>query len=105
MPHRFPNRAYPVGGGISAPRLLTRTQPDCTPEARAAEIDSSIEVVVTVGEDGIARDLRIQNGLGYGLDEKAIVCIQRWRFSPGVYEGNAVPVDVTITVPFRCTST
>jgi periplasmic protein TonB len=71
MPYQFPNGAYRVGGGVSVPRLLTRTQPDCTPEARAAGIDGSIEVLVTVGEDGIARDLRIQNGLGYGLDEKA----------------------------------
>lgn len=91
---------YRVGGGVSVPRLLVNNPPEYTAEARAARIEGQVALVVTIGEDGIARDMRIQKSLGYGLDEKAIECVCNWRFSPGLKNGAAVAVAANIAVHF-----
>jgi protein TonB len=69
---------YRVGGGVSVPRLLVNNPHEYTAEAHGARIEGQVELVVTIGEDGIARDMRIQKSLGYGLDEKAIDCVSNW---------------------------
>jgi TonB family protein len=91
---------YRVGGGVSVPRLLTTQEPEYTAEARAARIEGSVGLIVTIGQDGIARDIRVEKSLGYGLDEKAIECVCKWRFSPGVMNGEPVPVAANISVGF-----
>lgn len=101
MARFFSEGVYFVGGGVSVPRLISSRQPEYTAEALAARIEGPVELSVTIGQDGIPRDMRIEKGLGYGLDEKAIECVGAWRFSPGVYEGNPVPVAATLQVNFR----
>jgi hypothetical protein len=39
--------------------------------------------------------------VGYGLDEQAIEAIRKWRFHPGMKDGNPVPVTVQVEVMFR----
>jgi protein TonB len=95
---------YRVGGGVSVPRLLVNNTPEYTSEARGARIEGHVELVVTIGEDGIARDMRIPKPLGYGLDEKAIDCVSNWLFSPGLKNGEAVPVAANIAVHFSLQS-
>lgn len=101
MARFFSDGVYFVGGGVSVPRLISVRQPEYTAEALAARIEGPVELSVTIGQDGIPRDIGIKKGLGYGLDEKAIECVGAWRFSPGVYEGNPVPVAATLQVNFR----
>jgi TPR repeat protein len=36
-----------------------------------------------------------------GLEQKAIECVQKWRFKPGLKNGSPVPVTVSIEVNFR----
>jgi protein TonB len=36
-----------------------------------------------------------------GLDEKAIEAVEKWKFKPGMKDGQAVNVRVTIEVNFR----
>lgn len=35
------------------------------------------------------------------LDEKAVDVVRQYRFKPGMYEGKAVPVAITIEVNFQ----
>jgi protein TonB len=101
MPVFFSPGVYRVGGGVSVPKLVTNSLPEYTHEARAARIEGAVELLVTIGEDGAPRDMQVQGTLGYGLDEKAIECVARWRFRPGVYQGSPVPVAASIQVNFR----
>ena len=36
----------------------------------------------------------------YGLDEEAVTCVKQWQFIPGMRDGTAVPVLVTIEMTF-----
>jgi TonB family protein len=42
----------------------------------------------------------VKKSLGYGLDERAIEAVKKWKFSPGKKDGKPVPVDVTVLVNF-----
>jgi len=36
-----------------------------------------------------------------GLDQKAMECVKRWRFTAGTKGGHPVPTEATIEVNFR----
>jgi TonB family protein len=97
----FSPGVYRVGGGVSVPKLITSTQPEYTAEARAARIEGTVELLFVIGQDGAPHSVQVQKALGFGLDEKAIECVARWRFNPGVYQDKPVPVAATLVVIFR----
>lgn len=88
--------------GITEPEVISTPRPSYTPEARAAKINGMIVLQATIGTDGMARDLKILRGLGYGLDEAAVETIgTSWRFKPALLNGQPVNVRVNIEVTMR----
>jgi TonB family protein len=54
-----------------------------------------------VDRAGHPRNFKVIQGLGYGLDEKAIEAVSQWKFRPGMKDGQTVNVAATINVSFR----
>ena len=96
----FSEGVYRIGDGVSRPHLITTSPPEYTAEARSGRIEGTVELLATIGEDGVPRDLRVEKSLGYGLDEKAVECVLKYRFEPGLLEGRPVPVAASIGVGF-----
>ena len=92
---------YKVGNGITAPKLLSRIDPQYTPEAKADKVAGTVTLLVVIGTNGAARDIAVEQGIGSGLDEKAVEAIQQWRFQPGMKDGHPVSVRATIEVNFK----
>jgi TonB family protein len=92
---------YRIGGGVSAPALLFKVEPEYSEEARKAKFQGTVVLYVVVDEKGQPRDLKVIRPLGLGLDEKAIEAVQKWRFRPGQLNGKPVAVAATIEVNFR----
>jgi protein TonB len=46
-------------------------------------------------------DIRVIQGLGGGLDRRAIDAVRQWRFAPGERLGTPVDVLVEVAVEFR----
>ena len=93
--------AYRVGGGVSAPSVLFKVEPEYSEEARKAKFQGTVVLSIVVDPSGKARDIRVIRPLGLGLDEKAIEAVMKWRFKPGLKDGGAVPVQATVEVNFR----
>ncbi len=93
--------AFRVGGGVSAPAVLTKVDPEYSEEARKAKYSGTVTLAVVVFPDGKAGEIHVVKSLGMGLDEKAIEAVQKWKFRPGMKGGQAVPVRATIEVNFR----
>lgn len=97
-----PDGTYPIGGGASEPpKLLSKVEPEYSPEARKAKYQGTVLLYATIGVDGIPRDIMVVHSLGLGLDEKAVECVSKWRFKPGTRDGKPVPGTVTHEVNFR----
>lgn len=92
---------YRVGYGISSPRLLVKVEPDYSEIAKQLKVQGTVLLAIEVWEDGRAHNIRVLNGLGYGLNEKAIEAIQQWKFNPGRKDGKPVRVAAQIQVRFR----
>ena len=92
---------YRIGGGVTAPTLIYKEEPEYSEEARKAKFQGTVVLYVVVDEKGMPRDLRVVRALGLGLDEKAIEAVQKWRFRPGYLNGKPVKVAATIEVNFR----
>ena len=90
-----------VGGGVTAPRLLYKSEPAYTEEARAAKFQGTVLLYIEVGTDGLAHNISVKKGIGMGLDEKAIEAVMNWKFQPGVQDGQPVPIAATIEINFR----
>jgi TonB family protein len=92
---------YRVGGGVTAPVLLYKKEPEYSEEARKAKYQGTVLLYIEVDPSGKATNIRVQHSLGLGLDEKAIEAVRQWKFKPGYKDGNPVTVGATIEVNFR----
>jgi TonB family protein len=92
---------YRPGSGVEPPVLLREVRPDYTEQARLAHVEGDLVMEVVVGRDGVVGDVRVVHGLGYGLDERAVQAVRRWRFSPARRHGATVDVRVQVAMEFR----
>jgi protein TonB len=56
---------------------------------------------VVVRADGTIGHVRVLQGLGSGLDQRAVDAVRQWRFNPARRRGTAVDVMVEIAVEFK----
>lgn len=102
--HRLPDNdgVYRVGGSISAPVPLNNIEAGFTDEARRAKYQGICVIQMVVDANGIPQNPRVISGLKYGLNEKAIEAVRKYRFSPAMKDGKTpVPVMITVDVNFR----
>jgi periplasmic protein TonB len=92
---------YRVGGGVSAPKVLYKVDPEYSEEARKAKYSGTVLISLIVDQSGRAQNIKVVRSLGLGLDEKAMEAVAKWKFQPGMKGGQAVAVQATIEVNFR----
>jgi TonB family protein len=92
---------FRVGGGVTAPALLFKKEPEYSEEARKAKYQGTVLLYIEVDPSGRATNIKVQRSLGLGLDEKAIEAVKQWKFKPGYKDGKPVTVAATIEVNFR----
>ena len=95
------SNAVRVGGGVTAPRVISKVEPEYSEEARIAKYQGTVVLYIEVGDDGLAHNIQLKRSLGLGLDEKAAEAIGRWRFQPGTKDGLPVTVQATVEINFR----
>lgn len=92
---------FRVGGGVSAPRIISAPEPEFSEEARKAKYQGVCVLSLVVGPDGRPRDIRVARSLGLGLDEKAIEAVKTWTFEPAKKDGKDVAVQINVEVNFH----
>ena len=70
--------------------------------ARRAQIQGQVIVQFTVDKEGYLRDFMVLRGIGGGCEEEVIrVITEHARFKPGISQGRAVPVRMSLPIIFR----
>jgi protein TonB len=92
---------YRPGSGITPPGLLREVKPDYTEEARRRGIAGDVVLEIVVRSDGAVGQVRVLQGLGGGLNERAVDAVRQWRFSPARRYGTPVDVMVEVAVEFK----
>jgi protein TonB len=92
---------YRPGSGITPPELLREVKPDYTEEARRRGVTGEVLLEIVVKRDGSVGQVRVLQGLGAGLDERAVEAVRQWRFSPSRRQGTPVDVMVEVAVEFK----
>lgn len=88
--------------GVTLPVCMYCPEPQYTEEAREAKVQGKVTLRVLVGADGRPAQVKIIQGVGMGLDDRAVQSVQTWKFVPA-YDAarRAVATWVTIEVMFR----
>jgi TonB family protein len=96
-----PGALYKAGGGVSAPAVISKVDPQYSEEARKGFLKGTVKLSIVVGADGIAHDVSVFGPIGLGLDESAAATVTQWRFRPGMKDGLPVNVRAAVEANFR----
>lgn len=83
------------------PKVIFRQEPEFTKEARKQKINGSVLVDLIVDANGMPTHVRVERGLGFGLDENAVAAVSKYRFQPSTENGKPVEVELKITVTYH----
>jgi len=85
----------------SPPQVLQKFDPEYTHEALDAKLQGTVTLSVVITPEGRASQISVVKSLGLDLDQKAVECVEKWRFRPAMRNGEAVPVRATVEINFR----
>ena len=88
-------------GSLTEPVLLWKAEPEYSEEARKAKLQGSVLMRVEIDTRGQVQNMVIAQGLGLGLDERAMDAVRRWKFRAGMRNGKPVITSALIQVTFR----
>jgi periplasmic protein TonB len=91
---------YRPGSGIDPPRLLREVKADYTDDGRRRGLQGDVVLEIVVRRDGSVGEVTLLQGLGAGLDQRAIAAVRQWRFDPARRRGTPVDVIVEVAVEF-----
>ena len=85
-----------VGGMASIKSKMTYPE-----SARKASVEGRVIVQFVVNEQGNVEDVVVARGIGAGCDEEAVRVVSEAKFTPGMQDGKAVPVRMTLPITFK----
>jgi periplasmic protein TonB len=91
---------FRAGSGIEPPRLLREVKAEYTEEARRRNVRGDVILEIVVRSDGNVGDVRVLQGLGGGLESRAVAAVRQWKFAPATRRGQPVDVLVEVAVEF-----
>lgn len=92
--------AVAITDDITPPRLSEVASPLYTPEARKKKIEGAVTLAIVVNQKGDVVDAKVIKGLGYGLDENAVVAVKEWKYKPAEKDGEPIAVKMEVTLDF-----
>lgn len=82
-----PPDAGPPKPQVQLPRILHIYLPEYTAKAREKQIEGDLVVRARFQRDGKVKDVKIEKGLGFGLDARASDAVRRIGFFPARVDG------------------
>jgi TonB family protein len=93
----------PRGGsnGYSRAECIRCAPPAYVDKAALARAEGTVILAATINSHGNVKDIRVKQGMPYGLTERAIEAVREWKLSPAKNEkGKRVAVRQDLTISF-----
>jgi TonB family protein len=97
-PQKAPDERSPQ---VQPPRILHVYLPQYTDKARNSGVEGELVVRALFQSDGKIKNVKIEKGLGYGLDQRAIDSVKRIGFLPAQFEGKDIDVYAQIVFNYK----
>ncbi len=85
----------------SPPQVIFAPTAEPTPEAERNHVSAICLVSLIVDQEGMPQKVALLHDVGYGLGQKAIEAVSRYRFRPAMQDGVPVAVMIHIEVKFK----
>ena len=91
---------YRPGNGVSSPRLMRDVKPQYPPGAMRRGVNGAVLLRCVVDRHGVPTHLEIIQVLDEELDRASLEALKQWRFEPGQKDGEAVLVQIDVTMAY-----
>ncbi|HEY6344708.1 MAG TPA: TonB family protein [Bryobacteraceae bacterium] len=88
-----------VGGEVQNAKLVNKTTPAYPPLAKAARIQGTVQLTVTIAPDGTVQNIELISGDPL-LVQAATDAVKQWVYQPTLLNGNPVAVITQVNVNF-----
>ena len=90
-----------VAQGETPPRAIYSPEVEYTEEARNAKFQGTCVVQLVIGIDGKPTSVTVTKKVGYGMDERAVETVHKWKFEPGRRNGKPVVSHLSLSLNFK----
>jgi TonB family protein len=88
-----------VGDDVPPPERLVFVPPAYPQEAQDAGIQGIVLLSIAIGEDGTVIEVSVLESIPQ-LDQAAIDAVRQWRYAPTYLNGEAVEIEMDVTINF-----
>ncbi|MGE3312238.1 MAG: energy transducer TonB [Limisphaerales bacterium] len=93
--------AFDVSDLERRPEAVSQVSPVYPAALRKARIEGTVTLVFLLTEAGTVEDPRVENSTHPEFEKPAVDALRRWRFKPGMREGQAVKTFMRLPMRFR----
>jgi protein TonB len=88
-----------VGGNVQASKLISQPKPVYPPDAKAARIQGTVQLLVDIAADGKVKDVSVVSGPPE-LVRSAVEAVSQWVYQTTLLNGEPVGVITTVDVNY-----
>jgi TonB family protein len=96
-----PDKPLHIGGNVKKPVAIHVVEPQFGETGTVTKLSGKVHLYLWVEKNGTPSHIRVIDGTGTGLDEKAVEAVRQYRFKPATLNGQPVIVDLYIDVNFQ----
>lgn len=100
-PAAEPDSSAPPQSKVQLPQILHIYLPEYTPKAREKKIEGDLIVRALFARDRKIKEIKVEKGLGAGLDQRATGAVKRIGFLPALVDGRYADARVEIVFSFK----
>jgi len=86
------------------PELVSSIPPQYPDALRQAKIEGAVTLLFVLDENGRVEDLRVENSSRPEFEKPAMDAVRRWKFRPGMKDGEAVRTFMKLPIRFHFNS-
>jgi TonB family protein len=89
-----------VGGKVKEPQVISAPMPAYPILAKQAHVEGDVVIETEIDKNGVVARMKVISG-PLALRQAALDALRKWKYKPSQLDGQAVAVDMLVTIKFR----